>query len=385
MTLEQRQRRLADALASSWTDANEEREIVTLVRETPDSELSPLLASISLERLTRAVDDHVLGPKNRTALLELLTVTRLEALAPELRAELIMALQEGRTGPAAEQGLVNVLVGTRGPALVQLKDRLDHRDSYHNLHRLIYRDLDQDHLQARALAHLAAEVHPTGALKVLSDIDDTLYANWKDGRYPKGTVYPGVRAFYRELLGRGPNPGGLVFLTARPGDRLGIVEDRSLEHVRGRGLERVSLLPGEWDKLHSNEAIAEGKYRNFVRYSAMYPEYDLVWVGDSGQGDALLARRLMAGHRDRVRATFIHDVVDTPEERRAEWRRQGVCFFDTYVGATAIAASLGLLDPAAIDRVHEAAERELAEVDFERRADRVALETAMASERTRTH
>jgi hypothetical protein len=59
-------------------------------------------------------------------------------------------------------------------------------------------------------------------VKLFSDIDDTLFANYHDRSLPHGLVYPGVLALYHALLtANGPEPAGsprgsqLVFVTAR--------------------------------------------------------------------------------------------------------------------------------------------------------------------------
>ncbi len=51
------------------------------------------------------------------------------------------------------------------------------------------------------------------------------------------------------------------------------------------------------------------KYENFVRYATLFPEFKFVFFGDSGQGDALLASRLLETFPTQVMGTFIHDVT----------------------------------------------------------------------------
>lgn len=47
---------------------------------------------------------------------------------------------------------------------------------------------------------------------------------------------------------------------------------------------------------------------NFTRFASLYPEFKFVFFGDSGQGDALLASKLLQAFPDQVLGTFIHDV-----------------------------------------------------------------------------
>ena len=79
-----------------------------------------------------------------------------------------------------------------------------------------------------------------------------------------------------------------------------------------------------------------------------------------------------------VRAVFIHDVVATPEERRAELAVRNVHLFDTYAGAALCAHRLGLLGRDALMAVAEATERELAAVGFESGELRGAREADLA-------
>jgi phosphatidate phosphatase APP1 len=56
------------------------------------------------------------------------------------------------------------------------------------------------------------------------------------------------------------------------------------------------------------------KLENFTRFASLFPEFNFVFFGDSGQGDALLASRLLETFPQHVLATFIHDV--NPEVER---------------------------------------------------------------------
>ena len=83
---------------------------------------------------------------------------------------------------------------------------------------------------------------------------------------------------------------------------------------------QTSLNPGEQpgDLLtdilpHGQEdKIAEVKFMNFLSFASVYPEYRFVFVGDSGQADALTAQRIVESGAveggPRVITTFIHDL-----------------------------------------------------------------------------
>ncbi|WP_437724322.1 phosphatase domain-containing protein [Sorangium sp. So ce861] len=353
---------------ASHTDRQDERRILEILAGATAAELDELLVLLDVPALLGDVDDRLLGPDNRTALLELLTAERLGDLGVPARAALASALQRGRTGRRDEQALRRLWLGTRGEDLTRLKNALDGRGRYHDLHQLFYHDIDDDDLREELLAHIAAEAVPTGEVKILSDIDDTFYANWKDARYPKKTVYPGVLQFYAELdRGPGPEPGragDLTFVTARPGDRLGLVEDATLRALAARGQLAATVLAGSFSRLIGNRAIAEKKLENFLEYRRLYPEYGFVFVGDSGQGDIHFGQRMLELAPEAVQAIFIHDVVATPERARQELAVGGVHLFDTYLGAAAVALERGLLGPEGAARVAEAALEAFAAIAF---------------------
>jgi hypothetical protein len=359
---------------ASHTDRRDERRILEILAGSTAAELDELLVLLDLPALLGDVDDRLLGPDNRAALLELLTAERLGDLGVPARAALASALQRGRTGRRDEQALRRLWLGTRGADVTRLKNALDGRGRYHDLHQLFYHDIDDGDLREELLAHIAAEAVPTGEVKILSDIDDTFYANWKDARYPKKTVYPGVLQFYAELdRGPGPEPGpagDLTFVTARPGHRLGLVEDATLRALAARGQLAATVLAGSFTRLIGNRAIAEKKLENFLEYRRLYPEYGFVFVGDSGQGDIHFGQRMLELAPASVRAIFIHDVVATPERARQELAVSGVHLFDTYLGAAAVALERALLGPEGAARVAEAALEAFAAIPFPSRDGR---------------
>ncbi|UQA58317.1 phosphatase domain-containing protein [Polyangium aurulentum] len=371
------------ALMRGHTGREDERRILALLEQSSAEELSFVLVTLDLRALVGDVDDRLFGPDNRTALLRLLTVTRLGDLDIPARAALVRSLQKGVTSGIFERAVRDVLVGTRGPDLLRLKASIDAGGSRHDLHALLFCDLDDEALREEILAHFAAEAKvPSPEIKILSDIDDTFYANWKDRRYPPKTVYPGVLAFYAEL-DRGPGEvpgrmGDLVFVTARPGDRTGFVEDATHAALLGRGAPPSTILAGSFRRILTNSAIAAKKLENFLEYRRVYPEHGFVFVGDSGQGDIAFGEGMIAAAPAAVRGVFIHDVVATPEARREELRGRDVWLFDTYAGAAAIALKRGLISAEGAHRVAEAASAELPKIAFSSEEARAAREAELS-------
>lgn len=365
------------ALMDGHTDRDEEDRILHLLRTADGPVLDAALRRVDLDELLGDIDDHLGGPQHQADLLALLAKARVAHLSVAARAALVSALQRGSTSEQDERAVRDLLLATRGADLTALKNAIDEGGDHRDLEQLVFHDLDDEALRDEVLAHIAREAAaaPSGELKVLSDIDDTLYRNWVDERFPAKAVYPGVRALHRELdlgtdgVGR---PGDIVFLTARPGDRAGIVEGQTLATLAGLGVSRCVVLAGSLLDVASNEAIARGKVENFVRYKRLFPEYGFVFTGDSGQGDAIAAAVMVADHADVTRAVFIHDVVSTGAERRAEWAGKGVPFFDTYVGAALHGVERGLITVAGLARIARAAVTELDAIAFDDDAARAA-------------
>jgi len=220
-------------------------------------------------------------------------------------------------------------------------------------------------------------------VKILSDIDDTFYASLNDNSYARGTVYPGVVALYRGLdYGvrnkddkKQPNTdeedsaqakekgedkdedeedlsGDLAFLSARP-EMGGLFEDLTHSALRSKGIREATLLCGSLATVHSNEAMAAKKLENFLFFHRLYPEYDFVLFGDSGQGDILLGEAMLSRPEceGKVRGVFIHDVVSstgkphTSEADRATLlAEKGIYLFDSYLEAAVECYRRGLLD-----------------------------------------
>ncbi len=91
--------------------------IVEILAGTTATELTSILTEVGIDDLVAYVDDHLRGPKNRSALLRLLGKDRLPDLHVALRVAVIRTLQLGRTGRLAEETIRDVFLGTTGDAL----------------------------------------------------------------------------------------------------------------------------------------------------------------------------------------------------------------------------------------------------------------------------
>jgi Phosphatidate phosphatase APP1, catalytic domain len=369
------------ALMRGHTDRAEEAEILQLLGDADRVTLNESITQLDLPELFSDVDDHWGGPKNKTRLLQMLSQDRLEDLEIPSRSAVVGGLQEGWTrmnegskplaGGVEEQSIRDIILGTHGPDLTTLKNQINAGADEYDMHHLLHSDVDDQGFRTQIFTHFAeqAQTSPSGQVKPLSDIDDTFYSNLKDERYPSETVYPGVLAFYDELdKGARVQPdrlGDLTFLSARPDESSGTIKNRTHQTLRQNGIKDASILLGSLTGLINNETMARKKMENFEQYTAIYPEYDFTWTGDSGQGDAILGQRMLEQHPNKVKGVFIHNVTGLSSEEKQAFRQQGVRVFDTYVGAAVEAFELGLITREGLQRVAQAASTDLEAIPWE--------------------
>lgn len=360
------------SLLAGHTDRTEEKQILELFKSASKAELNQMITALSrkeMHELISDMDDRLLGPDHKTAFVELISQDRVGDLTIDARGMFIQALQYHSTDSLDEKAITRIFLATKGEGLSALKNVIDGGADHRDLQQLVFHDLDSKSLRNQVLAHFKAEATPKDAkVKVLSDIDDTFYANWKDDRFPKKTIYPGVRALYAELDRGGDalkpeRMGDLMFLSARPYDRPGVSEHFSREMMHEHGVTQATVLSGDFAHLIGNQSIADKKFENWEQVGQLYPEYGTVFLGDSGQGDAIFGARAAGANGD-LRAALIHNVTHLDAAGKAEWAQKGVFVFDTYVGAAAEAYRRGLISRPGLERVINESTREFNAISF---------------------
>jgi len=231
---------LARLHPSSWRWVSETRAHLQFVFERASADaLNYLIASTNLPRLLEVLDKST---------MEILYQKRLPEMTTLSRSALLNALMQTgcRHRLLRQQFAVNVLLATRGKELTLLKSLIDSGGDAYSVHRLIYYEMESEHLRNKVVEHIMREggkvrleeqyfqqdkptspmrsgeaascsalpklcAEPSkrckfaGTIKVLSDIDDTLQCSGGkfpagfDERLPHGAVYPGVLQLYREL------------------------------------------------------------------------------------------------------------------------------------------------------------------------------------------
>jgi hypothetical protein len=117
-------------------------------------------------------------------------------------------------------------------------------------------------------------------------------------------------------------PSSLVVVTARPSDFRGFLKRRTLESLRFLPLGcHVLALLGSLLHSTSTAGIVAKKVDNVMAYAALFPEHDLVLLGDTGQGDAAVYSHVI--HRLALAARTCGDVTGMGHASGAtEWTAQ---------------------------------------------------------------
>lgn len=349
---------LLHRLLKGRTRRAEEAQVLALLRAASPAELDRILIETDAAQLISSLDDRLFGPDNRTAVRDLL-VSRLGDLSIQARANLAYGLQAGHTCRADAEAIREIFFSVGGEELTLLKNAMNMRIDSHDLEGLVYSDVKSPTIRAEILAHIAREaagVEP-GEAKVLCDIDDTVICALHDRRYPRGTIYPGILALL-DALDRGPDDdpfslGDLTFVTARPGDAFGLIENYTRASLRRAGIAHHSVMTGTVQALFTRDRMAGRKIANIEHYHALFPEYRLVFLGDSGQADIAVGDLLWQRLEHVLDIVFVHDVVHTPDAERVRLSAERIHLVDTYIGAARIAHERGLIARAGLDRVIE--------------------------------
>ena len=212
-------------------DDKDETELLKLLRGANRFELNAILEAVDLNAPFTPESVFGFGVKRRDDVAAILGRERIADISIKNRARLVTALQRGvierqedtfKRGAMFREALTrDVFLNTHGPDLTLLKIEVDRSGDHFDLPHLIYTSIENPEIRRAVLTHIAEEAasSPKTPTRLISDIDDTFVCKLHDERYPQGTAYPGVKAFYEQFS------GPVTFLTARPSTPDGIIED----------------------------------------------------------------------------------------------------------------------------------------------------------------
>eukprot|EP00928_Gymnodinium_smaydae_P082006 TRINITY_DN65433_c0_g1_i1.p1 TRINITY_DN65433_c0_g1~~TRINITY_DN65433_c0_g1_i1.p1 ORF type:complete len:757 (-),score=177.80 TRINITY_DN65433_c0_g1_i1:112-2382(-) len=378
--------------------------------------------------LTKVLSDISVGSLMEVAYHSTMNLLTVDALEQDLldvtaKAIIIDGLQKrGLRRQVRRQAVVrDIFLDTVGEDLSKLKNLIDYGGDVFNLYKLLYLDVTNAALRDEIIRHFEEEGRQlrelrggSAGIKVLSDIDDTLYSSGGkfpagcDTVYPKHVVYPGVLKLFEQLdwtFQENVLSCNLVFLSARPHIYKSMTEDHSYQlfqtlHREGRMHTLPTLLPGKlasgaWATVahwalgsRAWKAVGEDKYRTFTDFSRLHSEYDFIFCGDNGQGDLLAGERMMSDQgsggdngetRPNVLCVLIREVLPDVEAltledadlsdaaRCAAWRAElenkSIFFHRTYVGA-ALAVHRRLPQLMSLEKLRELALNSLESLGF---------------------
>ena len=209
---------------------------------------------------------------------------------------------------------------------------------------------------------------PDASFGIISDVDDTiiksgvtqLAKHWRiliANSAKERVAFPGLAAFYRGLVGEGErNP--IFYVSSSPWNLFDLLEEFMSFHEIPLGpmlLKDFGLSQSRW--------LAGGhhdyKMEMIEGLLDRYPRLPFLFIGDSGQRDAFVARDLAERHPGRIAAIYIRE-IDGGSERDAVQQaleaaeRLGVdtaCGPDLWVAAQH-AAERGWLPDEDLARVH---------------------------------
>jgi len=247
---------------------------------------------------------------------------------------------------------------------------------------------------------------------ILTDIDDTIFAHpdnkilasfseiipilkdiaGSDYSWIRKESYPGIKTFYEQFYSKitDENKRYSTILSATPGilksskfndihlNAISNLQDKNdfafiqgIDGFRNAASLAISNIPNTNSNISTAASSIrsdnkEGIYRLFGKikyirarqYNALFPEYDLIFIGDNGQGDEYAGEDMMQNKI--VSNVFIHQIID--KENQEISCRDAKCTrctcFKTY---TELSSKLSIFDSSDVTKVAKNAKSEICE------------------------
>lgn len=241
-----------------------------------------------------------------------------------------------------EQQILNIFLEVKGEKLTLLKQKLDYqfmcvkRHVCIDMNEIVY-DLINEKNRENLLTHFWENQDFTRYIHILTDVDDTLFPNpvfpgGSDHSYIPKKFYPDVINFHSALQ----DTPYVTLLSARPK----MMEQKMREPTSKirQSLKKISILTGPKNikellqtgrdvislkrQINAQDKLPESieiykiwgnrKVNSFNEFKNIYPEYDLVFIGDTGQGDVYAAVKMLQKTKRMV--ALMHNVKDSSGE-----------------------------------------------------------------------
>ena len=231
---------------------------------------------------------------------------------------------------------------------------------------------------------------------IMTDIDDTLYPNTEHNTYIAGsdrswnqkTPYPGIMSFYNIFYEKVPKKSKYTtILSATPGCLKNMKLHNKLLHkilpqygfIQGpeSKYQVMSHVPNVVSNLFTNcnerfcgtqhttsidnisslfTLFGNTKYERCEQYLKLFPEYNILFIGDNGQGDVLAGIQMLTNYNDRC-TVFIHKVsIDGIKFKNSDEEDQdikGLHFFTNYFELAQKFQELEIFNDRDVDRVKQ--------------------------------
>lgn len=176
---------------------------------------------------------------------------------------------------------------------------------------------------------------------ILTDIDDTLYANptehhglaGSDESYTPLKPYPGIKKFYEIIKSKHNDTKYgefyVTILSATPSikkckkfsdEKLNEIIGNNFSFLEGEASKTKMLLSGitgtvgatvenqELTVKPLNAIAGNTKFNKYKQYSLLFPEYSFIFIGDNGQGDIIAGERMVNDNPNCQ--VFLHNIIE---------------------------------------------------------------------------
>jgi hypothetical protein len=287
---------------------------------------------------------------------------------------------------------MNKLLAEKDP-----KKLLELKKKFINLTHSIY-DLPEPNRNF-VLNHIKMFSKKTNQLHIITDIDDTIYPSrfgGSDLTFKNHIVYPGVLSFYQHIA----TTGFVTLLTARPkslysdtaetvskaiGKPVDVLYGLFRDLNPGIGIDIIKRLfqplipsvrshPKKIEHIDGSEPIkwystyndmAKTKFLSILKYTTVYPEFNFIFIGDSGQGDMICAYHIYEHKKKNpnfpVKASFIHNIIKSKDLKPVrmiqdqtfitELQKRNIYLFNNYIDLAGQLYSLDLIKKDVLDKI----------------------------------
>lgn len=271
---------------------------------------------------------------------------------------------------------VEARAGLEGYVQVELPNRAPDRHGWRQIDMELLAPLAEGQQECRTTCSVLVP-DPRADLGVISDIDDTVMHTGLTERagmlrttlLHNATTrlpFPGVAAFYRALHdGDGAVTRPIFYVSGSPWNLYDMIE----RFLTIQGIPPGPLFLKDWG-IDEHKFIREDTKRYKLARIEMllrtYPALGFVLIGDSGQEDPEIYAEVIRRWPQRIRAVYIRDVsTDARRDAAVQELLQTVgphdvptVFGESTLAAASDAALRGMIDPARLDGIRQATERD---------------------------